>query len=46
MYIYGGSDERDENGNGEDGGGWRLPGFLYGESREDMRVMVGHFVEV
>ena len=32
---------------------WRLPGFLYvdelvlwGESKEDLRVMVGYFVEV
>ena len=37
----------------EDRGKWRLPGHLYaddlalcGESEEDLRAMVGHFVEV
>ena len=37
----------------EDGSKWRLPGLLYaddlvlcGESEENMRVMVGRFVEV
>ena len=39
------------NGDGEEGRDWRLPGLLYrgdlvlcGEL-EDLRVMVGHFVE-
>ena len=50
--IYGWSDG-DENGDGEEGRKWRLPGLLYaddffmcGDSEEDLRVMVGHFVEV
>ena len=37
----------------EDGRDWRLPGLLYaddlvlcGESKEDLRVMVGQFAEV
>ena len=37
----------------EEGREWRLPGLLYiddlvlcGESEEDLRTMVGHFVEV
>ena len=51
--MYGCSDERGENGNGKEGREWRLPGFLYaddlvlcGESEEDLRAMVGQFVEV
>ena len=47
QCIYGCSDERGENGDGEEG---RLPGLLYaddlvlcGESAEDLRAMVGGF---
>ena len=52
IYIYSCSDEGGENGNGEKGREWRLPGILYAadlvlcdESEEDLRVMVGCFVE-
>ena len=45
-------DERGENGEKE-GREWRLPDFMYaddlvlcGELKEDLRVIVGHFVEV
>ena len=58
CIIYGHSDEGGENGDGEkrseiSGGGKRLPGLLYaddlvlcGESEEDLRAVVGRFVEV
>ena len=53
QCIYGCSDEGGEDGNGKDGREWRLPGFLYtddlvlfGVSEEDLRMMVGCFVEV
>ena len=58
QCIYRRSDERVENGDGEEkseisGGGKRLPSLLYtddlalcGESEEDLRVMVGCFAEV
>ena len=53
QCIYGHSDEGDGKGDGEEGREWRLPGLLYaddfvlcGESEEDLRVMVGCFVEV
>ena len=52
QYIYGWSDGG-ENGNGKEGIDWRLPGLLYadnlvlcGELEEDLRAMVGQFVEV
>ena len=52
QCIYGRSDEG-ENGDGEEGREWRLPGLLYaddlvlcGESEEDLRAMVGRFAEV
>ena len=45
--------EIDENGDAKEGREWRLPGLLYaddlilcGESEEDLRAMVGRFVEV
>ena len=45
--------ERSENGDGEEGREWILPDLLhvddlvlYGESKEDQRMMVGQFVEV
>ena len=48
LCIYGG-----ENGDEEEVRERRLPGFLYaddlvlcGKSKEDLRAMVGHFVEV
>ena len=51
--IYGSNDEGGENGDGEEGREWRLPGLLYaddlvlcGESEEDLRAMVGRFAEV
>ena len=47
------SEEVVENGNGEEGREWGLPGFLYAddlvlcsESVEDLRAMVGRFAEV
>ena len=53
QCIYGCSDERGENGDGEEGSKWRLPGFLDAddlvlceESEENLRAMVGHFIEV
>ena len=53
QCVYGSSDEGGENGDGEEGREWRLPGLLYaddlvlcGESEEDLRAMVGCFVEV
>ena len=53
MYIYGCNDEKGENGDEEEGRVWRLPGFLYaddlvacGESEEDLRTVVGCFVEM
>ena len=52
QYIYGCSDGN-ENGDGEEGREWRLPDLLYaddlvlyGESEEDLRVIVGCFAEV
>ena len=52
QCIYGCS-EGDENGDGEEGREWRLPGILYaddlvlcGKSEEDLWVMVGCFVEM
>ena len=52
QCIYGCSDGGDENGDGKEGREWRLPGLLYaddlvlcGESEEDLRAMVGRFVE-
>ena len=48
QCIYGCIDERRENGDGEEGRKWRLPGLLYsddlvlcGESDEDLRAIVG-----
>ena len=45
--------EGGENGDGKEGGEWRLPGLLYadelvlcGQLEEDLVSMVGHFVEV
>ena len=53
QCIYVCSDERCENGDGKEGREWRLPSLLYvddlvlcGESEEDLREMVGQFVEV
>ena len=55
MYrcIYGCSDEGGEHRDWEERREWRLPGLLYvddlvicGESKEDLRVMVGGFAEV
>ena len=53
QCIYVCSDERDENGEGEDEKEWRLPGLLYAdglvlceESEEDLRAMVGWYVQV
>ena len=50
QCIYGWSDGGE---NGEEGREWRLPGLLYaddlvlcGELKEDLRAMVGCFVEV
>ena len=47
------SDERSENVNGKEGREWRLSGLLCadnlvlcGELKEDLRAMVGQFVEV
>ena len=44
---------RGEDGDGKEGREWRLPDllytddlFLWGESEEDLRIMVGHFVEL
>ena len=51
QYVCGCSNER--GGDGEEERKWRLPGLLYtddwvlcGEPEEDLKVMVGHFVEV
>ena len=53
QCIYGRRDERSEKGGGEEGREWRLPDLLYAddlvlcnESKEDLRAMVGRFVEV
>ena len=53
QHVYGCSDERGKIGDGEEGREWRLPGFFYtnnlvlcGESEEELKVMVGHFVGV
>ena len=53
QRVYECSDERGENGDGEEGREWRLPGLLYagdlvliGKLEEDLRAMVRHFVEV
>ena len=50
---YGLNDGGGENGDGKEGREWRLPGLLYaddlvlcGELEEDLRAMVGRFVEV
>ena len=50
---YGRNNEGGENVYGEEGREWRLPGLLYandlvlhGELEEDLRAMVGRFVEV
>ena len=52
QCIYGRSDEGVENEGGEEGREWRLPGHLYaddlvlcGESEEDLREIVGRFIE-
>ena len=52
QHIYEGSDGY-ENGDGKEGGEWRLPGLLYAndlvlcvKSEEDLRVMMGLFLEV
>ena len=52
QCIYGCS-EGGEYGDGKEGREWRLPGLLYAddlvlcdESEEDLRAMVGRFVEV
>ena len=51
IYVW--SEEGDENGDGEEGRECRLPGLLCaddlvlcGELEEDLRAMIGHFVEV
>ena len=51
QWIYGRSEG--ENGDGEEGREWRLPGLLHandlilcGESEGDLRAMVGRFVGV
>ena len=53
QCIYGWSDGGGENGDWEEGREWRLPGLLCaddlvlcGESEEDLRAVVGCFVEV
>ena len=53
QCIYGCSDESLENGDGKERKEWRLPGLLYaddlvlcGESEENLRAMVGWFVEM
>ena len=53
QCISGCSDERGENGDGEERRDWRLHGLLYaddlvlrGKSEEDLKAMVGCFVEV
>ena len=53
QCIYGHNDEGGENGDGEEGREWRLPGLLYtdylvlcGEAEEDLRAMVGRFFKV
>ena len=53
QCIYGCSDEGSENGYGKEGREWRLPGLLYadalvmcGELEENLRLMVGQFVEI
>ena len=51
--MNGYSDERGKNWDGEEGREWRLPGLLYADilvlfddSEEDLRAVVGCFVEV
>ena len=51
QHICGRRDEGGENGDGKDGREWISHGLLYtddlvlcGESEEDLRVIVGHFV--
>ena len=51
--TYGCSDERDENGNGEEEKEWKLLGLLYADNlvlcdglKEDLRAVLGSFVEV
>ena len=54
FYVYMDAEiKRGENGDGEKGREGRLPGLLYtddlvccGGSEEDLRAMMGHFVEV
>ena len=53
QSIHGCSDKRGESGDGEEGREWRLPGTLYaddlvlcGESEENLKAIVRHFVEV
>ena len=53
QCIYGRIGEGCENRDGEEGREWRLSGLLYaddlvlwGESEENLRVMVGRFAEV
>ena len=53
QCIYGSSDGGGENGDGEEGREWRLPGLLYvddlvlcDELEEVLRAMVGPFAEV
>ena len=53
QCIYGCGDKSGETGDGEEGKEWRLPGILYaddlvlcGELEEDLKAIVGHFVEV
>ena len=52
QFMYG-CTEKGENEDGKKGREWRLPGLLYAddlvlcdESQEDLRAMVGHFIEV
>ena len=53
QCIYGCSDEGGEDEEGKEGREWILPGLLYvddlvlcGEWEEDLRAMMGRFVEV
>ena len=53
QCIFERSDEKGENGDGEEVREWRLPGLLWaddlvlcGGSEEDLRAMMGHFAEV
>ena len=52
FNVYMSAVMRGKNGDGKEGRQWRLPGLLYadelvlcGESEEDLRAMVGWFVE-